>query len=171
MKTQNTPWRLIALVPLVAIAILSIGNRIGAVPDQNKEVREAANDGGIWIVGGITQGQILRFNVARLASGHPGGVNLELKVFDSHGNVLASNTYVFPQNQNGGGVWISFFDLNADQLPASAFDNTGRAELAGVVKSVDPTDPSGFVAEGEIFKIGDGRTLIHIAGTEMLRIR
>ena len=72
---------------------------------------------------------------------------------------------------NGGGVWISFFDLNADQLPASAFDNTGRAELAGVVKSVDPSDPSGYVAEGEIFKIGDGRTLIHIAGTEMLRIR
>ena len=176
MKTLNTRWRLIALVPLVAIAILSIGNRIGAVPDQNKsdqnkEVREAANEGGIWIVGGITQGQILRFNVARLASGHPGGVNLELKVFDSHGNILASNTYVFPQNQNGGGVWISFFDLNADQLPASAFDNTGRAELTGVVKSVDPSDPSGFVASGEIFKIGDARTLIHVAGTEMLRPR
>src|SRR5712691_9190533 len=104
MKTLNTRWRLIALVPLVAVAILSIGNRIGAVPDQNEEVRdevrEAANEGGIWIVGGITQGQTLRFNVARLASGHPGGVNLELKVFDSHGNVLASNTYVFPQNQN-----------------------------------------------------------------------
>src|SRR5713101_2619446 len=83
MKTLNTRWRLIALVPLVAVAILSIGNRTGAVPDQNKEVREAANGGGIWIVGGITQGQILRFNVARLASGHPGGVNLELKVFDS----------------------------------------------------------------------------------------
>ena len=171
MKTLNTRWRLIALVPLVAVAILSIGNRIGAVPDQNKEIREAANGGGIWIVGGITQGQVLRFNVARLASGHPGGVNLELKVFDSNGNILASNTYVFPQNQNGGGVWISFFDLNADQLPASAFDNTGRAELTGVVKSVDPTDLSGFVASGEIFKIGDGRTLIHIAGTEMLRCR
>src|SRR2546430_8612959 len=84
MKTLNTRWRLIALVPLVAVAILSIGDRIGAVPDQNKEVREAANEGGIWIVGGITQGQILRFNVARLASGHPGGVNLELRVFDSH---------------------------------------------------------------------------------------
>ena len=179
MKTLNTRWRLIALVPLVAVAILSIGNRIGAVPDQNKsdqnkEAREAANEGGIWIVGGITQGQILRFNVARLASGHPGGVNLELRVFDSHGNVLASNTYVFPnQNQNydPDTIQSSFFDLNAGQLPASAFDNTGRAELTGVVKSVDPNNSSSLVASGEIFKIGDGRTLIHIAGTEMLRGR
>jgi len=178
MKTLNTRWRLIALVPLVAVAILSIGNRIGAVPDQNKEVREAANEVGIVVEGGITHGQVLRFNVARLAivnpgpPGHPGGANLELKVYDSNGNVVASNTYVFPNgNQNGGGVWISFFDLNADQLPASAFDNTGRAELTGVIKSVDPTDPSGFVASGEIFKIGDGRTLIHVAGTEVSRSR
>jgi hypothetical protein len=185
MKTLNTRWRLIALVPLVAVAILSIGNRIGAVPDQNKsdqnkEVREAANDGGIWIVGGITQGQILRFNVARLASGHSGGVNLELKVFDSHGNVLASNTYVFPQNQNydPDTIQSSFFDLRADQLPASAFDNTGRAELTGVVKSVDPNNPNkppnpscGFVASGEVFDSNTAKTLVHIAGTPVSECR
>src|SRR5438034_5019067 len=108
MKTLNTRWRLIALVPLVAFVILSSGNRIGAVPDQNKEVREAANEGGIWIGAGITQGQVLRFSVARLATvvggppgsnTHPGGVNLELRVFDSQGNLLV--TYAFPnQNQN-----------------------------------------------------------------------
>ena len=178
MKTLNTRWRLIALVPLVAVAILSIGNRIGAVPDQNKEVREAANEGGIWIVGGITQGQILRFNVARLASGHPGGVNLELRVFDSHGNVLASNTYVFPQNQNGDGIQYSFFDLNAAQLPAGAFDNTGRAELIGVVKSIDPNNPNkppnpscGFVASGEVFDSNTAKTLVHIAGTPISSCR
>ena len=177
MKTLNTRWRLIALVPLVAVAILSIGNRIGAVPDQNKEVREAANEGGIWIVGGITQGQILRFNVARLASGHPGGVNLELRVFDSHGNVLASNTYVFPQNQNGdvNGIQSSFFDFNAAQLPAGAFDNTGRAELIGVVRSIDPNNPNkppnpncGFVASAEIFDNNTGKTLAHIPGLQLL---
>jgi hypothetical protein len=95
---------------------------------------------------------------------------LELKVFDSQGNVVASQVFS-NQNQNGGGVYISFFDLNAAQLPASAFDNTGRAQLTGLIKSVDPTDPSGVVASGEIFKIGDGRSLIHIAGTEMLRGR
>ena len=42
MKVPNTQWRLIALIPLVTIAILSIGNRIGAVPDQKREMREAA---------------------------------------------------------------------------------------------------------------------------------
>ncbi len=157
MKTLNTRWRLIALVPLVAVTILSIGSRIGAVPDQNKEVREAANEVGIIIEGGITQGQVLRFNVARptVAPGppgsntHPGGVNLELRVFDSQGDIVASNTYVFPQNQNDfGGIWkSSFFDLNAAQ------HNTGRAELTGIVKAVDPNNPNkppaptcGFVA-------------------------
>jgi len=180
MKTLNMRWRLIALLPLVAIVILSIGNRIGAVPDQNREIREAANEGGIWIVGGITHGQILRFNVARLASGHPGGVNLELKVFDSNGNVLASNTYVFPnQNQNGGGVWISFFDLSADQLPASAFDNTGRAQLTGMVaaipgpnQNVVPGPPNCvFVASGEIFNKLIGGTVVHIAGVPLSSCR
>lgn len=178
MKTLNTRWRLIALVPLAAIAMLSIGNRIGAVPDQNLQIREAANEGGIWIGAGITQGQVFRFSVARLAivppgpPGHSGGVNLELRVFDSQGNLLV--THMFPnENQNGGGIWISFFDLDAAQLPASAFDNTGRAQLTGVVKSVDPNTPNkpppscGFVASGEIFNSGDvnRRTLVHIGGT------
>src|SRR5258708_37641431 len=142
MKTLNRRWRFIALVPLAAIAILLPGNRI--VPDQN--LAQAANDagiiieGGIVVQGGITQGQVLRFNVARPSvipgppgsNSHPGGVNLELRVFDSQGDIVASNTYVFPQNQNDfGGIWkSSFFDLNAPQLPASAFDNnTGRPEL------------------------------------------
>jgi len=186
MKVLNTRGRLVALVALVAIAILSTGNRTGAVPDQNKEVREAANEGGIWIGAGITQGQILRFNVARPtvipgppgSNAHPGGMNLQLRVFDSQGNLLV--TYAFPnQNQNGGGVWTSFFDLNALQLPASAFDNTGRAQLTGVVKydpdtknPSRPSDPNcGFVASGEIFNIGLAQSLVHIAGTEMLRCR
>src|SRR6266550_901382 len=98
MKKLNIRWRLIALVPLVAIAILSVGNRTGVVADQNKEVREAANGGGIWIGAGITQGQTFRFNVARptVAPGppgsnaHPGGINLELTVFDSQGDIVAS---------------------------------------------------------------------------------
>ena len=179
MRVPSTQWRLIALVPLVAIAILSIGNRIGAVPDQNKEVREAANEGGIWVGAGITQGQILRFNVARLAN-HPGGMNLELRVFDSQGNILASNTYVFPQNQNGDvNLQSSFFDLNAVQLPASAFDNTGRAQLTGIVRripgphqTVVPGPPDcGFVASGEIFNIGNAQTLVHIAGTAISECR
>jgi hypothetical protein len=195
MKVLNTRWKLIALVPLVAIAILSIGNRTGAVPDQNREVREAANDvgiiiqGGIVVQGGITQGQVLRFNVARLASvipgppntnAHTGGVNLELRVFDSQGNILASNTYVFPQNQNGdvNGIQSSFFDLNAAQLPASAFDNTGRAQLTGIIRRVPgphvvpgPENTCGFVASGEIFNSNTGQTLVHIAGAPLSSCR
>jgi len=57
MKTLNTRWRLIALVPLVAIAMLSIVNRTGAVPDQNREVRESAREVGIVVEGGITHGK------------------------------------------------------------------------------------------------------------------
>ena len=183
MKTLNTRWRLIALVLLAAIAMLSIGNRIGAAPDQNREVDWG--DNGFTIQGGITQGQVLRFNVARLATvnpgpptsnAHPGDWNLELRVFDSQGNVVASNTYVFPQNQNydPDTIQSSFFDLNAAQLPPQAFDNTGRAQLTGIVRripgphqSVIPGPPGcGFVASGEIFNIGDvnRQTLVHIAG-------
>ena len=183
MKVLNMRWRLIALVPLVAIAILSIGNRIGAAPDQNREVDWG--DNGFIIQGGITQGQVLRFNVAgpnvipgpHVTNAHPGGVNLELRVFDSQGNLLLAQLIPI-QNQNGGGIGISFFDLSAAQLPASAFDNTGRAQLTGIVKSVDPNNPNrppdpncGFVASGEIFNIGNAQTLVHIAGTEMLRCR
>ncbi len=194
MRILNTRRRLIALVPLVAIAIVSIGNRTGAVPAQNKEAREAANEvgiiiqGGIVVQGGITQGQILRFNVARLvtvapgppgSNTHPGGVNLELRVFDSQGNILASNTYVFPQNQNGdvNGIQSSFFDLNAAQLPASAFDNTGRAELTGIVRRipgphvVPGPENCGFVASGEILNSNTGGTLVHIAGAPISSCR
>src|SRR6266567_149333 len=172
MKTRNTRRRLIALVPLVAIAILLVGNRI--VPDQNRA--QAANhvsviiQGGIVVQGGITQGQVIRFKVARLATAIPGPHVIELRVFDSNGIVLASNTYVFPQNQNGdvNGIQSSFFDLNAAQLPAGAFDNTGRAELIGIVKSVDPNNPNKppnpscrFVASGEVFDSNTAKTLVH----------
>jgi hypothetical protein len=180
MRVLKTRLKLIALVPLVAVAILSIGNRTGAVPDQTPAIGEAANEGGIWIGAGINQGQIIRFNVARLAGGHPGGANLELKVFDSQGNLVGSNTYVFPPNQNNAPIQSSFFALSADQLPASAFDNTGRAQLTGLVQSIDPNNPNkppdptcGFVASGEIFNIGDvnRQTLVHIVGTPISRCR
>ena len=51
------------------------GNRTGAVPDQNREEREAANEVGMVVQGGITQGQVLRFSVARLATIQPGPPN------------------------------------------------------------------------------------------------
>jgi len=42
MKTLNTRWRLIVLVPLVAIAILSIENRTGAVPAEDLSAGKTA---------------------------------------------------------------------------------------------------------------------------------
>src|SRR5438552_16327740 len=92
MKTLNTRWRLVALVPMVAIAILSIGNRTGVVPAQNREAGD-----GIVVQGGkigraSSRERVLRFDVARLANdtpgppgsnAHPGGGNLELKVFEA----------------------------------------------------------------------------------------
>ena len=181
MKTLNTRRRFIALVPLVVIAILSIGNRTRATQDQGNIVVQ----GGIIIQGGITHGQILRFNVGRLATvvggppntnSHPGGMNLELTVFDSQGNAVASHLFQFPdpgQNQ-GNNTWRSqSFDLNADQLTANTYDNAGRAQLAGIIRqipgphqTVNP-GPLGIVGSGEIFNFGDGngnRTLTYISG-------
>ena len=191
MKTLKRQWTSIALIPFVLIMLGSIEKRIGAAPDQDREAPEAANQGiiiqgGIVVQGGITQGQVLRFNVAGLATvtpgppssnAHSGGVNLELRVFDSQGDLVASNTYVFPLNQNydPDTIQSSFFDLSAAQLPASAFDNTGRAQLTGIVRAIPgphvivaPGPPNcGFVASGEIFNFGDvnRQTLVHIAGT------
>ena len=163
------------------------GNRTGAVPDQNREEREAANEVGMVVQGGITRVRCSDSMSPALPLSPrgppndvvPGPPNLELRVFDSQGNLLTSNTYVFPQNQNGDGITSSFFDLNAAQLPASAFDNTGRAQVTGILRAIPgphqtvvPGPPDcGFVASGEIFSIGDGRTLVHIAGTPISRCR
>jgi hypothetical protein len=179
MKTLNTRWSLIALIPLVAIAILSIGNRTGAVADQNPDVREAANEVGIVVEGGITQGQVFRFSVAHtLIPGphaHSGGVNMELTVFDSQGSVVATHLFQFPDpgpNQ-GNNTWKSqSFDLNADQLSANTYDGTGRAQLTGVFRHLPGSQSGGIlgggcVTSGEIFNFGDvngRRTLTYIAG-------
>src|SRR6266849_8258659 len=97
MKTLNTRWRLIALVPLVAIAILLIGNRTGAVADQNQEVREAANEVGIVVEGGITHGETLRFSAFHSAEcSSATHEQMRLTVFDRQGNLVmqASSNYL-----------------------------------------------------------------------------
>src|SRR5260370_25880223 len=126
MKTLNKRWRLIALVPLVVIAILLIGNRTGAVPDQNREVREAANEVGIVVEGGITHGETLRFSAFHSAdAGCAIHEQMRLTVFDSQGNVVMQQQWTTSPNQT------DHFDLNADQLPQSSFDNNGTAEPIG----------------------------------------
>jgi len=158
---------LLALVPLAIIAIISTESRMGANTAQIKEVREAANEIGIVVQGGITRGQTLRFCVARLGTVVPGPPDLRLTILDSQGNPLAS--HLFSGRDQNRGVHPSFFDFNADQIPQDKFDGAGRLELVGVIDAVDPTNPScGFVASGEVFDNFNGRTSSHIAGQPLL---
>ncbi len=171
MKTLNTRWRFIALVPLVAIAILSIGNRTGAVPDQNKEVREAANEVGIVVKGGITHGETLRFSAFHLAEAScETHEQMQLTVFDSQGNVVVQQIWTTNPNQT------FYFDLNADQLPQSSFDNNGRAELVGLLTHPGGVNSGGIpgggcVVAGEVLNNNTGQTLVHIAGTPITECR
>ena len=185
MKTLNTRWRLIALVPLVAITFLSIGNRIGAVTDQNREVLEAANEVGIVVEGGITQGQLLEFHVTRLANAHSGDWNLELTVFDAQGNVLV--THVFPtQNRTGSGLVSTPFLYDPLENPPPRnpdrpwlYDNNGRLWVIGIVRAIPGPNGEpvphvahcGFVVSGEIFNIRTGQTSVHIAGAPISSCR
>jgi len=171
MRTLTTRWRLIALVPLVAIAMFSIGSRTGAVADQNKEVREAANEVGIIIQGGITHGNTLRFSAFHSAdAGCETHEQMQLTVFDSQGNVVMQQTWTTSPNQT------NYFDLNADQLPQSSFDNNGRAELVGLLTHPGAVNAGGIpgggcVTAGEILNNNTGQTLIHITGTPISECR
>jgi hypothetical protein len=171
MKVLNTRRKLIALVPLVAIAILSIGNRTGAVPDQNREVREAANEVGIVVQGGITHGETLRFSAFHSAgAGCETHEQMLLTVFDSQGNVVVQQLWTTNPNQTFQ------FDLNADQLPQSSFDNNGRAELVGLLTHPGGVNAGGVpgggcVVAGEVFDNNTGQTLTHIAGTPISECR
>src|SRR5947208_12413333 len=171
MKTLNARWRLISLITLVAVAILSIGNRTGAVPDQNKEVREAANEVGIIIQGGITHGETLRFSAFHSAdAGCATHEQMQLTVFDSQGNVVMQQAWTTNPNQT------TYFDLNADQLPQSAFDNNGRAELIGLLTHPGAVNSGGIpgggcVVAGEVFDNNTRQTLVHITGTPITECR
>ncbi len=171
MKTLKTRWKLIALVPLVAVAILSLGNRTGVVADQNKEVREAANEVGFIIQGGITHGNTLRFSAFHLAdAGCATHEQMQLTVFDSQGNVVMQQTWTTSPNQT------NYFDLNADQLPQSSFDNNGRAELVGLLTHPGAVNSGGIpgggcVVAGEVFDNNTRQTLVQIAGTPISECR
>jgi hypothetical protein len=171
MKVLNTRRRLIALVALVAIAILSVGNRMGAVADQNKEVREAANEVGIVVQGGITHGETLRFSAFHLAEGScETHEQMLLTVFDSQGNVVVQQSWTTNPNQT------FYFDLNADQLPQSSFDNNGRAQLVGLLTHPGGVNSGGIpgggcVVAGEVFDNNTRQTLVHIAGPPITECR
>ena len=164
MKTLNTHWKLIALGAFAVMVTIWTGSRMEAKTGQDyaaqsarvsPQVREAA----IGALGpiGLTHGQTLRIGI------NGGDVNggdgtLTTCVFDCGGNILMSNTYI-PGPHNT----CSSFDLNADQLPQGAFDNTGRTEMNVVLRSDGGIwKPGSFFATVQVFDNATGKT------TEML---
>jgi hypothetical protein len=103
---------------------------------------------------------------------------MELTVFDSQRNVVATHLFQFPDpGQNQGNTWRSqSFDLPGDQLGSNTYDSAGRAQLIGVFRHVPSSQSGGIpgggcVTSGEIFNgddvngdVNGHRTLVHIAG-------
>ena len=160
MKGLNTKWKVIALGTFAVMLTIWTGSRMEAKTAQDytaqsarvhPQVREAA----INALGpiGLTRGQTLRIGV--LFTGPSGGphVVLGVTVFDCGGNTLMSNTYD-PDTSNT----CSSFDLNADQLPQGAFDNTGRTELNVVLNSGGGIWKPGSFATAQVFDNNTGKT-------------
>lgn len=95
---------------------------------------------------------------------------MRLTVFDSQGNVVLQQLLLSVPNQT------VYFDLNADLLPQSSFDNNGRAQLVGLLTHPGTANSGGIpgggcVVAGEVFDNNTRQTLIHIAGTPISECR
>ena len=156
MKT-NTQWKRIALGLFAVIVTIGAGRVMEAKTGQDytgqsarvtPQIREAA----INALGpiGLTRGQTLRIGL--LNGGDVNGRPTEMTVFDCGGNTLMSNTYI-PGPHNT----CSSFDLNADQLPQGAFDNTGRTEMNVALRSGGDGNGSLFVT-AQVFDNNTGKT-------------
>jgi hypothetical protein len=152
MKTPNTQWKLIALGTFAVIVTIWTGSSMEAKSGQDytaqgarvsPQVREAAIDALGPI--GLTRGQTLRIGVLFTGPGAGPHVVLLVTVFDCGGNTLMSNTYD-PDTST-----CSSFDLNADQLPQGAFDNTGRTEMNVVLNSGGGIWKPGSFATAQVF--------------------
>ena len=160
MKTLNTHWKLIAIGTFAVMVTIWAGSRMEAKSGQDytaqsarvrPQVREAAIDALGPI--GLTHGQTLRFGITG-GDVNGGDGALTLTVFDCGGNNLMSNTYI-PGPHNT----CSSFDLNADQLPQGAFDNTGRTEMNVVLRSGGGVwKPGSFFATAQVFDNNTGKT-------------
>ncbi len=159
MKTLNTHWKLIALGTFAVMVTICTGSRMEAKTGQDyaaqsagvrPQVREAAI--GAFGPIGLTHGQTLRIGL--LNGGDVNGVPTEMIVFGCGGNILMSNT-INPGPPNT----CSSFDVNADQLPQGAFDNTGRTEMNVVLNSGGGIwKPGSFFATVQVFDNNTGKT-------------
>ncbi len=151
MKTLNTQWKLIALGTFALMVIIWAGSRMEAKTGQDYTAQSArvspqVRDAAIGAFGpiGLTHGQTLRIGIN---GGDVNGMPTEMIVFDCGGNILMSNTF-----NPGPPNTCSSFDLNADQLPQGAFDNTGRTEMNVVLNSGGGIwKPGSFFATAQVF--------------------
>jgi hypothetical protein len=159
MKGLNTKWKVIALGIFAVMVTIWTGSRMEAKTGQDytaqsARVRPQILYAAINALGpiGLTRGQTLRIGV--LFTGPGGGPHvLGVTVFDCGGNTLMSNTYD-PDTSA-----CSSFDLNADQLPQGAFDNTGRTEMNVVLNSGGGIwRPGSFFATAQVFDNNTGKT-------------
>ena len=176
MNTLKTSWKLIALGTLVVIVTICAGRVMEAKARQDytaqktsvsPQVREA-EEVGIIIQGGITHGQTLRFDLFHSAEAECRGQDqMRLTLYDSQGHVLAQSVIPTGPNQT------SHFEVNADLLAQTVFDNNGRAELTGVLGHLNSggIPGGGCVVAGEVFDNNTGNTIAHIAGVSLLRCR
>lgn len=166
MRTRNIRWKLALLVFIpIAVAVLcgialqanDTQGDTGRISQVRPQVREAA----LGFLGpiGLVHGQTLRIGL--LGKGTPGGgdVNSVLIVtaFDCQGGTLAT------VNLNPGANQCSFFDLNADQIPQSDFDGTGRAEVSvGLRSGGGIWNPGSFFASAQVFDNLTGKSTLAI---------
>jgi hypothetical protein len=161
MKTLNTHWKLIAFGTFAVMMTLWAGSKMEAKTGQDynpqsarvsPQVREAALN--LFGPIGLTHGQTLRIGVLFTGPGAGPHVVLGVTVFGCGGNTLMSNTYD-PDTSNP----CSSFDLNADQLPQGAFDNTGRTEMNVALTSGGGVwKPGSFFATAQVFDNNTGKT-------------
>jgi len=176
MKTLNTHWKLIALGTFAVMVTISAGRILEAKASHDytsqssrvSPLAPAADEVGIIIQGGITHGQTLRFDIFHSAdAGCQGQDQMRLTLFDSQGQILAQSVIPTSPNQT------AHFEVNADLLAQSVFDNNGRAELTGVLSHLASggIPGGGCVVAGEVFDNNTGITITHIAGVSLLKCR
>ena len=150
---------LIVVTVLAGIAMQANGPQDDTV--RLTQVRPQVREAALGFLGpiGLINGQTLRIGL--LGKGTPGGgdVNSALIVtaFDCQGGTLAT------VNLNPGPNQCSFFDLNADQIPQSDFDNTGRAEVSvGLRSGGGIWNPGSLFASAQVFDNLTGKSTLAI---------
>ena len=176
MKTLNTKWKLIALGTFAVIVTICAGRVMEAKAGHDYTAQSArvspqaqtTDEVGVVVISGIIHGQTLRFDIFHSAdAGCQGQDQMRLTLFDSQGQVLAQPVIPTSPNQT------AHFEVNADLLAQSVFDNNGRAELTGVLSHLASggIPGGGCVVAGEVFDNNTGNTITHIAGVSLLKCR